>query len=148
MTIEKLSDRLRLLRETKAKKKLLADEVKALGGQIEEQERGIIEAMLDMAEEAGLATADSFTVTVDGRRYGVSTKPYYTIPAQQRDQAFAALRGLGLGDLIVERVDDRSLTRALMEAAEDAGGQLPQAYRAIPVRFFEKTTITDRKVGR
>lgn len=146
MTIDTLSAKLRLLAELKAEKKQLAAQTKENNGQIEEQEREITAAMLDLAETAGLGI-DDFTVTVNGRRYSVVTKPYYAIPADRRDEAYHALRGLGLGDLIVERVDDRSLTKVLLEIAEDAGGALPDEYEAIPTRFYEKLTISDRKIG-
>ncbi|MDL2205386.1 hypothetical protein LJC33_00560 [Eubacteriales bacterium OttesenSCG-928-N13] len=147
MTIDTLSNKIRSLATLKAEKRRLAEQTKDVGAQIEEQEREITSAMLDMAETAGLSCVDDFAVTVDGRRYSTVTKPYYSIPAEQRDQAFRALKELGLGDLVVERVDDRALTKVLMELSESAGGELPDEYGAIPVRFYEKMTISDRKVG-
>lgn len=45
----------------------------------------------------------AFTVTIDGRRYGVITKHYYNIKAENKDAAFAALRELGLGDIITDK---------------------------------------------
>lgn len=147
MNIETLSDKLRNLAALKVEKKRLADLTKELGIQIDDQEREITTAMLDMADTAGLASVDDFAIAVDGRRYCVTTKPFYTIPADRRDEAFQALRELGLADLIVEKVDDRTLTKTLIELADDAGGELPEEYDAIPVRFYEKMTISDRKVG-
>lgn len=147
MTVESLSDKLRLLADLKSEKKRLAELTKDNNTLIDEQEREIISAMLDMAETAGLGSVDDFAVAVDGRRYSVITKPYYSIPAERRDEAFQALRALGLGDLVVERVDDRSLTKALVELAEDAGGELPEQYQDIPMSKYEKMSISDRKVG-
>lgn len=147
MDIQTLSDKLRELAILKAEKKKLAELAKETTSQIDESEREITTVMLDMAEAAGLSSVDDFSVTVDGRRYGVTTKPIYSLIAAQRDEAFVALRQLGLADLIVERVDDRSLTKVLVEIAENAGGTLPEEYGEIPMRLFEKMTISDRKVG-
>lgn len=107
----------------------------------------VISAMLDLADAAGLEDPSGFTVDVSGRRYGITIKPYYSIRKDKRDEAFAALRTLGLGDLIVEKVDDRTLTKALEEAA-DAEGTLPPEYEILPVSVFEKTTISDRKIAK
>lgn len=147
MDHDKLSDQIRALAALKAEKKRLADLTKTNNAEIDEQEHIITSALLNMAEASGLECADDFAVTVDGRRYSVTTKPFYTIPAERRDEAFQALRSLGLASLITERVDDRSLTKVLIEIIEDAGGELPEEYEVIPTRFYEKLTISDRKVG-
>lgn len=146
MDVKTLSERIETLRQLKERKKELADIVKENNAAIEEQEKLVISSMLDLAEAAGLDDPASFTVDVGGRRYGVKVKPYYSIRKDQRDEAFAALRTLGLGDLIVEKVDDRTLTKALEEAA-DADGVLPPEFEILPVSVFEKTTITDRKIA-
>lgn len=146
MDVKTLSEHIETLRQLKERKKELADIVKENNAAIEEQEKLVISSMLDLAEAAGLDDPASFTVDVNGRRYGVKVKPYYSIRKDQRDEAFAALRTLGLGDLIVEKVDDRTLTKALEEAA-DADGVLPPEFEILPVSVFEKTTITDRKVA-
>lgn len=146
MDVKNLSEHIETLRQLKERKKELADIVKENNAAIEEQEKLVISSMLDLAEAAGLDDPASFTVDVGGRRYGVKVKPYYSIRKDQRDEAFAALRTLGLGDLIVEKVDDRTLTKALEEAA-DADGVLPPEFEILPVSVFEKTTITDRKIA-
>lgn len=147
MNLDTLSEHISNLSALKERKKELADLVKENNAAIEEQEKLVISAMLDLAEAAGLDDPASFTVDVDGRRYGVKVKSFYSIRKEQRDEAFAALRTLGLGDLIVEKVDDRTLTKALEEAA-DAEGMLPPEYEILPVSVFEKTTITDRKIAK
>lgn len=146
MNLDTLSEHISNLSALKERKKELADLVKENNAAIEEQEKLVISSMLDLAEAAGLDDPASFTVDVGGRRYGVKVKPYYSIRKDQRDEAFAALRTLGLGDLIVEKVDDRTLTKALEEAA-DADGVLPPEFEILPVSVFEKTTITDRKIA-
>lgn len=148
MNISTISDQIRVLADLKEEKRRLSEQSKENNAQIDQTEQSIISAMLDMAEAAGLPSPDDFSIVVDGRKYGVVVRSQYSIRAEDRDAAFAALREVGLGDLIVERVDERSLTRALMQIAEDAGGALPEAYGAIPLQQYEKITISDRKVGR
>ena len=113
---------------------------------IEAQEKEIISAMMDIAEATGLDGAEKFTVIVDGRRYGVSIKSYYSIKAEDKDAAYPMLRDLGLGDLIKESVDQRVLTKALEAIAEDNGGELPGEYLSLPMSVYEKSAITRRKV--
>lgn len=147
MDVKTLSSLIEELANLKDRKKELADIVKANNAAIEEQEKLVISAMLDLADAAGLEDPSGFSVDVSGRRYGITIKPYYSIRKDKRDEAFAALRTLGLGDLIVEKVDDRTLTKALEEAA-DAEGMLPPEYEILPVSVFEKTTISDRKIAK
>ena len=147
MDVKTLSSLIEELATLKDRKKELAEIVKENNAAIEAQEKQVISAMLDLADAAGLEDPSGFTVDVSGRRYGITIKPYYSIRKDQRDEAFAALRTLGLGDLIVEKVDDRTLTKALEEAA-DKDGMLPPQYEILPVSVYEKTTITDRKIAK
>ena len=142
-----LTERIGALAQLKKLKNEIAENLKSCNAQIEQAEKEIIASMLDLADAAGLDDPSGFTVDVAGRRYGIKVKPFYSIRKDQRDEAFAALRTLGLGDLIVEKVDDRTLTKALEEAA-DAEGCLPPEYSILPVSVYEKTTITDRKVAK
>ena len=142
-----LTERIGALAQLKELKNEIAENLKSCNAQIEQAEKEIIASMLDLADAAGLDDPSGFTVDVAGRRYGIKVKPFYSIRKDQRDEAFAALRTLGLGDLIVEKVDDRTLTKALEEAA-DAEGCLPPEYSIRPVSVYEKTTITDRKVAK
>lgn len=142
-----LTERIDALAQLKELKNEIAENLKSCNAQIEQAEKEIIASMLDLADAAGLDDPSGFTVDVAGRRYGIKVKPFYSIRKDQRDEAFAALRTLGLGDLIVEKVDDRTLTKALEEAA-DAEGCLPPEYSILPVSVYEKTTITDRKVAK
>lgn len=142
-----LTERIGALAQLKELKNEIAENLKSCNAQIEQAEKEIIASMLDLADAAGLDDPSGFTVDIAGRRYGIKVKPFYSIRKDQRDEAFAALRALGLGDLIVEKVDDRTLTKALEEAA-DAEGGLPPEYGILPVSVYEKTTITDRKVAK
>ena len=132
----------------KDEKKRLAEQLKQHEGEISSWEKEIISDMCDMAEAAGLDSISDFSVVIDGRRYGVIRKPFYSIRADDRAGAFEALRSVDLGDLITERVDDRTLTKTMIELAEQNGGELPEKYSIIPMALFDKDSISDRKVGR
>lgn len=92
------------LKELKAKRDALEGEV--------------ISTLLDIQEQTGAA---NMKIEYEGRSYSVSQKSYYTIPKQNRDAAFEQMRNLGMGDLIQERVDDRTLTKELEAVAENNG---------------------------
>ena len=79
------------------------EQLKQLFSSIEQTEKETISLLLDMAEASGMDDPSAFTVTIDGRRYGVITKHYYNIKAENKDAAFAALRELGLGDIITDK---------------------------------------------
>lgn len=148
MNNDTLSNQIRTLAVLKAEKKRLAEDTKNNNGEIDMLERDIISAMLDLSEDAGLSSVDDFTFIVDGRRYGVNTRPIYSIRAEDREMAFPLLREVGLGDLIQERVDDRTLSKTMVDIVETAGGVLPDEYTVIPMSRYDKQTISDRKVGR
>ncbi|NLD58989.1 MAG: hypothetical protein GX647_04965 [Clostridiales bacterium] len=98
-----LAGKLTFLAELKEEKKRLADLTKENNALIEQTEKETISLLLDMAEASGMDDPSAFTVTIDGRRYGVITKHYYNIKAENKDAAFAALRELGLGDIITDK---------------------------------------------
>ena len=143
-----LAAKLALLAELKNRKKELEELSKENNALIKQTEQDTVTLLLDMAEESGIDDPTAFSVTLDGRRYGVTMKHYYSIKAENKDAAFAALRELGLGDLIVEKVDHRTLTKTLEQIIEDNGGELPDGYAAIPLTEYDETKISDRKVGR
>ena len=142
--METLSDKLRALQYLIDQKRGIDKAAKELSAQIEEQKDAIEREIIDQAEAMGISASD-FSVTVDGRKYGLTIKPYYSIKATDREEAFPMLRMLGLGDLIVEKVDDRSLTKRLQEIAEENGGALPEDFGRLPVSQFDKTDIYNRK---
>lgn len=146
MTVEALSGAIANLQALKDRKDELKELVSENNKQIEQAEKDIIAGLMDLAEAAGLEDPASITVDVEGRRYGLSIKRYYSINKDNKHEAFAMLREAGLGDLIVERVDDRTLTNTLSEML-DEDGDLPENLAAIPMSVYEKTTITDRKVA-
>jgi hypothetical protein len=146
----KLSDHLRLFAELKERKKQLEDLVKENNALIKQTEQDLVTEFLDVAEAAGFDDPTAFKVTCDGRNYGVTTKHYYSIKAENRDAAYAALRELGMSDLIVEKVDNRTLTKSLEDAIADAGtDDLPERFSDLAdlLTQYDKSTISDRKAG-
>lgn len=93
--------------------------------QLDAAEADVISAILDAQEETGV---EGLRVGYEGRNYSVTTKSYYTIPKAKKDEAFEAMRDLGMGDLIQEKVDDRTLTKELEAVREDHDGELPDEY--------------------
>ena len=88
-------------------------------------EAEVIAAILDAQEQTGV---EGLRVCWDGRNYSVTVKNYYTIPKPKRDEAFEMMRNLGMGDLITEKVDDRTLTKELEEVFEENGCTYPEEY--------------------
>ena len=141
-----LGEKLRGLQVLIDDKKVLDDALKSIKKKIETQEKGIVSSMCDLAEREDLDDPSKFSVVLDGRRYGLSIKSYYSIPAEKRDEVFGMLRDLGQGDLIKESVDDRALTNTLASITEANGGELPDEYKALPLSVYDKTKITNTKV--
>lgn len=132
---EKIAAYEALREQAEAAKQALAEANK----QLDAAEQSVISAMLDMEEEAGTG----MRVTFDGRNYSVTVKSYYSIPKGSRDQAFEQLRDLGMGDLIQEKVDDRTLTKELETLREESGGQMPDEYGELidMLNTYDKTTL-------
>ena len=93
--------------------------------QLDAAEADVISAIMDAQEQTGV---EGLRVGYEGRNYSVTTKSYYTIPKAKKDEAFEAMRDLGMGDLIQEKVDDRTLTKELEAVREDHEGELPDEY--------------------
>ena len=100
-------------------------ELDALNKRRDAAEGAVITAILDAQEQTGV---EGLRVSWDGRNYSVTVKNYYTIPKPNRDAAYEAMRNLGMGDLITEKVDDRSLTKELEEVFEENGCMYPEEY--------------------
>ena len=109
-----------------------ADELKAqldeLNKRKDAAEAEVITAILDAQEQTGV---EGLRVNYDARSYSVTVKNYYTIPKPKRDAAFEVMRNLGMGDLIQEKVDDRTLTRELETVYEEHGCQFPEEYEPL-----------------
>lgn len=111
----------------------------------------VVRAILDVAEQTGV---DDLTITVGAYKYGATVKEFFGITKAEQDEAFPLLRELGMGDLITERVDNRTLSKELTEvlaayAAEhpEEAGQFPAEYEPLLVHLsrYTKDDLTRRK---
>ena len=142
MSLQTISEKVRdyeFLREQQADMKA---NLSALTERVDAAEAEVIRLILDQEEQTGV---DGLRITVDNRNYSVSSKDYFSIPKAQRDTAYPLLRDLGHGDLIVERVDDRALTKELKEVMEDNGGVLPPGYEALGLTQYMKPALRNVK---
>ena len=126
----------------------LNETLKELNRQKEAAENQIVMTLLDMAERTGI---DDLSVKVGSRKYSAKKAEYFTIPKADRDEAFQLLRQLGHGDLITERVDDRTLSKELAEVSEayhkenpDSADRFPAEYEPLMMHMnlFVKTSLS------
>lgn len=120
------------------------EELKALKQLRDAAESEVIGAILDAMDEADL---DDMKVGYEGRNYYVTVRTMYSITKAQRDAAFPLLRDLGMGDLIQETVDDRTLTKELESLREANHGTLPDDYAELAdcISTYDKKTLIRRK---
>lgn len=111
----------------------------------------VVRAILDVAEQTGV---DDLTVTVGAYKYGATVKEFFGITKAEQDEAFPLLRELGLGDLIVEKVDDRTLSKELAEVRDqyaalhpDEAGSFPAEYEPLLIHLnrYTKADLSRRK---
>ena len=128
----------------------LREEAEVLKAQLDEMnkrrdamEAEVISAILDAQEETGV---EALRINHAGRNYSVAVKNFYSIPKPHRDAAFEEMRNLGMGDLIQEKVDDRTLTKELEAAREESGGELPEEYSGLAEMLTQYTKTTLRRV--
>lgn len=142
-----VADKIKEYQELKDQIKALSDEEKALNEVCSRLESEIIADMTDASEDMGI-TLDKFKIGVDDKTYGIQRKQHFNILAADRDIVFSAMREVGLGHLIVAKVDSRSLSKELRERAEMNRGQLPPEIASIPWSTYEETVLVGRKTGR
>ena len=106
-----------------------------------EAERNLIMAILSVAEETGI---DDLSVNVEGRKYSVKVKDYFSIPKAEKDEAYRLLRELGHGDLITERVDDRTLSSEMASVMEEYRNVHPDSAEEFPVEYEPLLAVMNR----
>lgn len=123
------------------RKEELADLTKENNAEKERLEQEICQMMVDEEKPS---------TVVDGFNYSLQQKTMYS---KKSDEAlheagivfFDVLREQGLGDLIVERVDPRTLQSSVSAMAEEAG-ELPEEL-AECLHVYEKLTLSKRKAN-
>jgi hypothetical protein len=122
-----------------ATKEALAEQTKANNKAIEDMKQRITDQMID----------DEVTsIGYAGYNFSLQTKTVYSKKSEADLQAaginfFGLLRENGLGDLIVERVDPRTLSASLKQIVE-AEGDLPEDIREA-INVYETNDIGRRK---
>lgn len=128
-----LNELVKELKEARARKAEVEETLKAVKADVEEAERAVIDKMIDTETSA---------IRVDGTLFSLKTTEHYSCPSELAEELFTLLRRDGLGAIIKEKVDPRTLSAALREMAED--GELPDDYGSI-VKVYEKQSISVRK---
>ena len=129
--------------ELRAEAEVLKAQLDELNKRKDAMEAEVISAILDAQEETGV---EALRINHAGRNYSVTVKTYYSIPKAKRDAAFEEMRNLGMGDLIQEKVDDRTLTKELEAAREEGGGELPEEYEGLAEMLTQYPKTTLRRV--
>ena len=139
MQMDTIAQKIAVYEELREQADAAKEELAELNRQKDAAEAEVISAMLDMEEETGT----SVRIGYDGRNYSVSARNFYSIPKASRDLAFDQLRNLGMGDLIQEKVDDRTLTKELDTVFEENGCAFPEEYSPLfaLLNQYSKTTL-------
>lgn len=139
--MNELDEKVRQYKEVLDRKDELAELTKENNKLKEELEQTICQMMID---------EDKPSTVVDGYTYSLQQKTEYS----KRSEEYLAENGLvffdilreqGLGDLIVEKVDPRTLSSAC-KAIVDEQGELP-AELAECISVFDKVGISKRKAN-
>jgi hypothetical protein len=144
LSMAQLSDKIRDYEFLKAQADEIEGQLKAFKAQADAAKDEVIAGMLDIAEDASCEV----TVTVEGRKYSIGTKDYFSIEAGKKDEAFRQLRELGLGGLIVESVKKETLTNSLESIMDLHQGVLPDEYAELlgSCSKFAVTKLYSRKI--
>ena len=116
-TVITLDDKVREYKELLDKKDELAEQTKENNKKLDELEQEIAQQMVD---------EDKPDTTVDGFKYSLQEKTIYSKIGEDKLiekglNFFEILREEGFGDLIVERVDSRTLNSAMNNLVEEIG---------------------------
>ena len=141
MEASQLRDLVTVYEERRSIAEELDEEAKAAKAERDKAENDLINAILAVAEETGI---DDLSVTAEGRKYSVRMKDYYTIPKANRDEAYELLRELGHGDLITEKVDDRTLSKEMAEVAAAYRAENPDGAEDFPGEYEPLMAMLNR----
>ena len=120
-TVMTLDDKVRAYKELLDKKDELAEQTKENNKALDDLEQEIAQMMVD---------EDKPDTTVDGFKYSLQERTIYSKIGEDKLMEkgldfFEVLREEGFGDLIVERVDTRTLNSAMNNLVEETG-ELPE----------------------
>jgi len=137
-----LDKKVREYKELLDRKEELAELTKENNAAKEALEAEICQLMVD--EEKPSTVVDGFT-------YSLQQKTMYSKKSEEALAAagitfFDVLREQGLGDLIVEKVDPRTLQSSVAAMAEENDGELPEELVEC-LSIYEKLTLSKRKAN-
>ena len=137
-----LDKKVREYKELLDRKEELAELTKENNAAKEALEAEICQLMVD--EEKPSTVVDGFT-------YSLQQKTMYSKKSEEALAAagitfFDVLREQGLGDLIVEKVDPRTLQSSVRAMAEENDGELPEELVEC-LSIYEKLTLSKRKAN-
>lgn len=133
------------VREYKAildRKDELAEQTKANNAAKEQLEQEICQMMVD--EEKPSTVVDGFSYSL--QQTTMYSKKSEADLAEASIVFFDVLREQGLGDLIVEKVDPRTLQSSVRAMAEENDGELPEELVEC-LSIYEKLTLSKRKAN-
>lgn len=140
-TIMALDDKIRIYKELLDKKDELADQTKENNKALDTLEQEIAQMMVDEEKP---------DTTVDGFKYSLQEKTIYSKIGEDKLMEkgldfFEVLREEGFGDLIVERVDSRTLNSAMNNLVEEIGA-LPEDL-AECLSVYSQLKVSKRKAN-
>lgn len=112
----------------------LDEQLKEAKAQKDRAEKDVIMALLEIEERTGI---DDLKVKVADRNYGVKQKDFFSIPATDRAEAYRLLKELGHGDIVVERVDDRTLSNEMAAVIAAYRAEHPHSEEEFPAEYEE-----------
>lgn len=140
-TIMKLDDKVRAYKDLLDKKDELAEQTKENNKKLDELEQEIAQQMVDEEKP---------DTTVDGFKYSLQEKTIYSKIGEDKLiekglDFFEVLREEGFGDLIVERVDTRTLNSAMNNLVEEIG-ELPRELEEC-LNIYSQLKVVKRKAN-
>jgi len=141
METSQLRDLVLIYEEKRSAAEELDAQLKEANAAKTEAERNLIMAILSVAEETGI---DDLSVNVEGRKYTVKVKDFFSIPKAEKDEAYRLLRELGHGDLITERVDDRTLSSEMASVMEEYRSGHPGCVEEFPAEYEPLLAVMNR----
>lgn len=119
----------------------LEEKMKEARANKEEAEKKLIMAILDVEEKTGI---DDMKVKVEGRNYGVKVKDFFSIPKADQAAAYQILKDLGHGDIVAEKVDDRTLSKEMATVIEAYRASHPNSAEEFPAEYEELLSHMNR----
>ena len=109
---------------------------------VETQKNRIAAAIMDLEDRFGIQA----TALTEKHKYTVGRKSYYRVTDEHKESVLRSLRALGWGELIQQRVDPRTLSKAIQEITPE-DGTLSRRYRNLVANLesYDQTTLYKRK---